>query len=154
MRRLPPLLLALTLLLVACGDDEGVSTEEPGTTGLGDLPEGAVVFTPDDAATDTYGDATTWTPGPADVEVAEAALQDHIDDQPDLGLDPFDTYHRQYVGVGDEDIVSVNALCESADLDDWEDELILVNDGGACFWQAQVDLATGTVDPFTVNGEA
>jgi hypothetical protein len=149
------LLLTLLLLLAACGDDSGgVSTEEPGTTGLGTLPEGAVVFTPEDAATDIYGDETTWTPGPADVEVAETALRAHLDDNADLGLDDLDTYHRQYVGVGDEDVVSVNALCEGADLDDWEDELILVNDGGTCFWQAQVDLTDGSIGAFTVNGVA
>ena len=164
MRRLP-LLLALVLLLGACGDDSG-STQDGDeefdspteTTESGDdsaLPEGAVVFTPDDAETDINGDAVTWTPATEDVLAAEEALAAHIEANPDLGVEGLDTYHRQYVGTGeDSDVVSVNALCESAELDDWEDELILVNDGGSCFWQAEVARESLEVESFTVNGEA
>ncbi len=49
--------------------------------------------------------------------------------------------------------MSVNALCAVDDLD-WEDQLVVVADGGSCFWQATVDLPTSEVLSFTVNGEA
>lgn len=165
MRRLTLLLAAVLLLLAACGDDSGSTqdTDEefdsPTETTEGDddsaLPEGTVVFTPDDAETDTNGDAVTWTPGTEDVLAAEEALAAHLEDNADLGVEPLDTYHRQYVGTGeDSDVISVNALCESAELDDWEDELILVNDGGPCFWQARVARESLEVESFTVNGQA
>jgi hypothetical protein len=176
MRRSPLLLALALLLLTACGDDGGSTRDEgdafnpPASTSddgppprptdgpapdIEDLPEGTVVFSPDDAETDTFGNETTWTPTAEDVEAVEQLLQDHLDENPDLGIDDLGTYHRQYVGTGEVgDIASVNALCEDADLDDWEDELILVNDGGSCFWQAEVSFFRLSVESFTVNGEA
>ena len=165
-RRLLPALFALVLFAVvllaaACGDDSGSTQDDdqnfnPGVDGTEDaLPDGTVVFDPDEVESDSYGEPTTWTPAVDDIEEAEAALQDHLAEEADLGLDPFDSYHRQYVGIGDgEDVVSVNALCEGSGLEDWEDQFIVVADGGTCFWQAHVDLGTGEVDPLTVNGEA
>ena len=164
MRRLPHLLLALLLVvgLAACGDDgasdDGESFDPPSTDDVDtdELPEGTVVFSPDQVESDGYGDPTSWTPQADDVVAADEALQQYIDDNPDLGLDPFDTYHRQYVGVGPDDgqLVSVNALCESSGLDDWEDDFIVVADGGTCFWSAHVFLGTGRVSDFIVNGYA
>jgi len=161
MRRLLVLIASLTLLLAACSDDGG-STQDgdeafdtPETTEA--LPELVVVFSPEDSETDSFGEPTTWTPGADEVVAADELLAEHIEAVPDLGVSAVDTYARQYVGVGDdEDLVSVNALCEESldSFEDWEDEPILVNDGGPCFWQATVDLATGEVDPFTVNGNA
>ena len=159
MRRLLVLIAALSLLFAACGDDgEDESSNDPSSTTEGvaadDLPEQVVVFTPDDTETDSYGEAVTWTPGIEDVLSAEAALAEHLEANPDLGVDALETYARQYVGIGDgEDVVSVNALCAVDDLD-WEDQFVVVADGGSCFWQATVDLPTGEILSFAVNGEA
>jgi hypothetical protein len=103
---------------------------------------------------DLYGEEVTWTPTAGDIEDVEDALKVHIAVETDLGVDPLEDYHRQYVGTGEEgETVSVNALC-TVDHVDWEDSLILVNDGGTCFWTAQVDVASATVESFSVNGEA
>lgn len=160
MRRLLVLTAALTLLFAACGDDTGdESFDDPGsgTTEVlegDDLPDQVVVFTPDDTETDANGEPLTWTPGIEDVLSAEAALAEHIEADASLGVDPLETYARQYVGIGEgEDVVSVNALCAVDDLD-WEDQLVVVADGGSCFWHATVDLPTSEVLSFTVNGEA
>jgi hypothetical protein len=159
MRRFPLLVLTLALFLAACGDDgstqDGDETfDPPETTEVPDLPENTVVFGPDDEATDLYGDEVTWTPDADDIATVDQLVADHIEAEGGLGLDPVDAYARQYVGTGDEgDIVSVNALCSYDDLD-WEDELILVNDGGTCFWQAQVSLTANEVQLLQVNGSA
>jgi hypothetical protein len=168
MRRLPPLLLTLLLAvaLAACGDDGGSTqdddetfdpasttstTEEPDD----DVPEGAVVFGPDEVEQDIYGNEVTWTPTGEDLRVVEEALGDFIADHPEDGVEDLEEYHRQYTGTGDEgETVSVNALCVDAGLDDWEDELILVNDGGPCFWQAEFDVESLDVVTFNINGEA
>lgn len=153
------LALPLTVGLTACGDDSSSDDETfdpPTTVDGGDLPEGTVVFTPDEAETDAFGEETDWTPTAEDVAAAEELLQQYIDDHPDLGLDDFDSFHRQYMGTGPDDgqLVSVNALCESSGLDDWEDGLIVVADGGTCFWSAHVSVPSGTVSDFSVNGYA
>ena len=166
MRRLPHLLIALFLAiaLAACGDDSGSTqdtdegfdppstTEEPEEP---EAPEGAVVFTPDDVDQDIYGNEVTWTPDSEQLRVAEEALGDFIADHPEDGVDDLEEYHRQYTGTGEEgQTISVNALCVDSGLDDWEDELIFVNDGGSCFWQAEFDVESLDVVTFNVNGEA
>ena len=161
MRRLPHLVLALLLVvgLAACGDDgessDGEDFDAPSDT-TGDLPEGAIVFTPDDVERDANGEEVNWTPQAEDVIAAEELLRDHLDQHPELGLDDFDTFHRQYVGIGPDDgqSLSVSALCEAADLDDWEDDYIVVADGGTCFWQAHVFVPAGIVSDVRVNGSA
>lgn len=160
-RRLLVLAVALTVLLAACGDDAGndESFDDPSSSTTevvadDDLPEQVVVFTPEDTEIDANGEPVTWTPGIEDVLNAEAALADHIAANPDLGVDALETYARQYVGIGEgEDVISVNALCAVDDLD-WEDQFVVVADGGSCFWQATVSLSTGEVRSFTVNGFA
>jgi len=147
------LLLALPLVLcaAACGDDGG------GSAGEGDLPDRAVVLTGDHAQTDAHGEQVTWTPQTDDVLAAEDALARYIEDHPDLGLDPLEGYARQYLGIGPDDgeLVSVNAFCTTEDpLDDWREELEVVQDGGACFWQARFDPALDRMLDLTVNGEA
>jgi hypothetical protein len=160
MRPLLALTAALALFLASCGDDssDDESFDDPASTTVAvdgdDLPDQVVVFTPDDTETDANGEPVTWTPGIEDVLSAETALAEHLEANPDLGVDALDTYARQYVGIGEgEDVVSVNALCAVDDLD-WEDQFIVVADGGSCFWQATVDLPTAEVPTFTVNGEA
>ncbi len=165
MRRLPHLLLALLLAvtLVACGDDGGSTQDEdegfdpPSTTEApGTTDENTVIFSTDEVDTDARGEPTTWTPSPDDVAAADELLQQYLEDHPELDLDDFDTYRRQYVGTGPDDgeLVSVNALCESSGLDDWQDDLIVVSDGGTCFWQADVFVPNGIVSNFAVNGYA
>ena len=168
MRRALAVLLILALPVIvlpaACGDDggdgrDGESFDDPGSTTTeviesDDLPDLVVVFSPDDTDIDANGEPVTWTPGIEDVLSAEAALAEHIEANPDVAVDPLESYARQYVGIGEgEDVVSVNALCAVDDLD-WEDQYIVVADGGTCFWHATVDLPTGTVESFTVNGVA
>jgi hypothetical protein len=164
------LLAALVLLLAAaCGDDGGSAQDDgdpPSTTegpptrptdgpapDLDDLPEGTVVFSPDDVEADPGGEPTTWTPSAQDVDGVDQTLAAYIEDNPDLGVEPLDDYVRQYLGTGEiGEIVSVNGVCDE-DFP-WEDELIVVNDGGSCFWQAEFSFFTLDVDSFTVNGEA
>ncbi|HYF46032.1 MAG TPA: hypothetical protein VD926_07455 [Acidimicrobiales bacterium] len=167
MRRLLllPLALLLAVVLAACGDDSGSTqdddetfdspsstTEEPDEP---EAPEGAVVFTPDEEETDIYGNEVTWTPDAEQLRIAEEALGDFIADHPEDGVEDLEEYHRQYTGTGEEgEVISVNALCVDSGIEGWEDEIILVNDGGSCFWQAEFDVESLDVVTFNVNGEA
>jgi hypothetical protein len=172
MRRLLLTLAALLLLAGACSDDGGSASDDaattteapegdgPGPPGPGpapdieDLPEGTVVFSSDDVTADVDGNETTWTPTVRDVEVVEGALEEYVDENPDLGIDDLDTYVRQYLGTGDRaGIVSINGLCD-ADAFNWQEELVAVEDGGSCFWNAEFSFFTLSFDSFQVNGEA
>jgi hypothetical protein len=73
-----------------------------------------------------------------------------------LDVADLDDYVRQYTGVegGGQRHLVVVALCSPDDFPDWENHWIEVSDGGACFWDATMDLATGEILRVSVHGQA
>jgi len=63
-------------------------------------------------------------------------------------------YVRQYIGVERDGsrLLYVNAFCDAAGLDP-KTQVVAVEDGGTCFWQALID-ADGTVLELRINGDA
>lgn len=89
------------------------------------------------------------------IEEAEALLMDTLQRE---HLEP-QRYFRQYVAgrtASGEHIIYVNALCRSgsAQHEDWKHRWLSVEDGGDCYWQAVINLDTGRVLLFQVNGNA
>ena len=71
-------------------------------------------------------------------------------------VDDLGDYVRQYTGVegGGARHLVVAALCRPADFPDWETRWIEVSDGGACFWDATMDLASGEILRVSIHGSA
>jgi hypothetical protein len=67
-------------------------------------------------------------------------------------LDP-DKYYRQLVPakVDGKCIFFVNSICDPHG-DDWKQELILVKDGGSCYFQMKINLTKKETYEFTING--
>jgi hypothetical protein len=65
-------------------------------------------------------------------------------------------YKRQYISVlnsrGEKEVF-VNCFCRSGH-HDWKKTLILVNDGGKCYFNLKINVTTGKYYDFMVNGEA
>jgi hypothetical protein len=71
--------------------------------------------------------------------------------------DDLATHVRQYTGVegGGERHLVIAGICEgAADGLDWRAGWITVSDGGTCYWDAAMDLATGEVLRFSFHGPA
>ena len=69
-----------------------------------------------------------------------------------------DNYKRQYIpfidGKGQKKVF-VNCFCEGdLNLDNWKQEVILVDDGGSCFFHVTINLTTGTFEELFINGYA
>jgi hypothetical protein len=102
---------------------------------------------------------SAWTPSAEDIEALEQDLPGFLQDEAagnpsdDLG-DRLPEYKRQYVGIveNDKELILVNAFC--TDEFDWQEEAVIVSDGGDCFFRVIYDPATGTFTGFEVNGEA
>lgn len=148
MRRPKPPSLVLVLVLVSLAVATGCDDTRPGTTtgapSPSDLPERVVVLSPDDGP-----EGADWTPSVDDVEAAESLLTEVVAPMPGAEqlLQPLNEYVRQYAGV-DGDVVAVNGLCDYSL--GWEESWVVVDDGGTCFWHAEV--AGGEVTAFSVNG--
>ncbi len=100
--------------------------------------------------------ASRFTPSEADVDAAERALAAEAAKQPrgkalsgKLG-----GYQRQYLGFVENGHRKLygNFFCQS--FGDWKTGLVMVDDGGDCYFSFVFDLDDGTYSQFMINGEA
>ncbi|HMG39759.1 MAG TPA: hypothetical protein VK611_00450 [Acidimicrobiales bacterium] len=148
-------------LIAGCGDDGssagpfgagGVGEPDAGTLVEGDGYRGVLLD-----AGPTFEGAEGFVPTEADVarfeERLPAALPAAVNASgEEVTPDDLGGYVRQYAGVsggsdGGRQLV-VAGICDTAAADgmsDWEHGWIEVSDGGACFWDATMDLATGEI---------
>ena len=66
-------------------------------------------------------------------------------------------YYKQFIAVTNpkgEKIVQVNCFCDKRDIGYWKKSWVIVDDGGACFFQLEINLTTNSVIGFWVNGVA
>jgi hypothetical protein len=102
-------------------------------------------------------DATPFVPTEAMVAEAEAALPAYVATAPrvtDRIIDELASFERQYLGFETNagPVLVINALCEPGF--DTANGVVIVMDGGDCFWQATYDLTTHAFTHFSVNGDA
>lgn len=101
---------------------------------------------------ESWTTAEGWTPDMEHLQAAEEALDDY--DTGALSPEPRMDATRQYIGmvIDGQRHIHINAFCD--DQPNWETELVLVLDGGGCFWQAGYNVETGDITGFSVNGHA
>jgi hypothetical protein len=135
---------ALLALLAGCTGDD-VESDPPEVA----LDDRVAVLAPDViAGTDVGAVREPEVPEVLDAEeVLERRFERAAERHPDL--EPWSGYVRQYVGLEDGGL-AVNAFCQEPA--GWRSVWIIVQDGGACYWQARIE--DGRVTSFTVNGEA
>jgi hypothetical protein len=89
-------------------------------------------------------------------DILKKAVDEYNSKNKNYPLEPFDKYKFQFVGLFNskgEKEVWVNSFCTDFDKN-WRTELIMVEDGGRCFFNFYVNLTKQTFDRFSVNGEA
>jgi hypothetical protein len=101
----------------------------------------------------TLGDINDLESNLSQISTLSAEFHDpnrHIEDARD--------YFRQYLAVTMKgtNLIFVNALCriDPEVSKDWRKHLMIVNDGGKCFWHATYNPSTHAFSDFTVNGIA
>jgi hypothetical protein len=116
-----------------------------------------------------YGPEKRWEPQKEDIEKIEKVLPDCLKDyalknksyhHSNLIYPQIKKYIRQYFGVINgqkEQIIWINLFMESsshAKSRSWEQDLLLVLDGGANYFNLNINPATGACTDISVNGEA
>jgi hypothetical protein len=89
-------------------------------------------------------------------DILKKAVDEYNSANKNYPLEPLEKYRFQFVGLIDskgEKEVWVNSFCSDFEKD-WRAELIMVEDGGRCFFNLYVNLTKQTFDRFSVNGEA
>jgi hypothetical protein len=116
-----------------------------------------------------------WTPSPEEIARLESKLKPYLEDvangrnkevadywrapsQVKAILARLGSYKRQYFGFtyDGKKWVYVNGFCEEhwKNEDYWRDRMVVVFDGGACYFRVLYDPATSQFDQLTINGEA
>jgi hypothetical protein len=117
---------------------------------------------------------TFWTPGSEDISIMDLILDKAINSEKKdywrhLTPATYKNYYQQYIFYKDtagDSIVCINAFCYLLEgpVDsagklvmkpiDWRNNLIIVKDGGDCFWTIKINLSKMTYFDFMINGMA
>lgn len=103
-----------------------------------------------------------YTPTLEDVQIAEDVLSNCFTKEATGTANPFfgrklEDYNRQFVGAemeGGDKVIWINCFCktESEILKNWKSEIIMVADGGNCFFHVNVNLKRKEYYGLMVNG--
>ncbi len=104
----------------------------------------------------------TWLLTPKEALLFEAGLQDYLRENPDPRSpklwEKLSEYKRQYAGVIVEgkQLIYTSFICNSfaEDNDDWQRDVLIISDGGDCFFNIMFDPAEGNYFDLYVHGEA
>jgi hypothetical protein len=99
----------------------------------------------------------SWTPSTIDIAKAEGSISQTVSLKANYAsphIDHPERYFRQYVPIRQQgrNLLYVNAFCEAPGY--WRTQIVIVDDGGSCYWQALYDPATDKYSDLTINGRA
>jgi len=103
-----------------------------------------------------------WTPSPQQVALLETQLKPYLGrvkhPKAKAIAASLASYRRQYFGYtdGDKRWILVNGFCEGywKKEDTWRDRVVLVRDGGRCFFKVRYDPSSSQFEQLEINGEA
>lgn len=123
-----------------------IATVDPGPVGIAINGNPGVILDVASYSRDHDG----WTPSVVDIQEAEDAVPAAVTGEREPEIDGY----RQYVGIiedGELKIV-INSMCH--EVDGWDEEFIMIADGGPCFWNALYNVDTREMEYVIVNGVA
>ena len=102
-----------------------------------------------------------WTPSKDDILKLEGGIAGYLSQNSNLfyrqppAWERLDEYQRQYIGLerGGRKIIYGNYFCNSEGIN-WRQELVIVEDGGECFFHVEYDVESELFIKLMVNGEA
>lgn len=103
-----------------------------------------------------------WTPSVADISELNSKLKKYLHESKDAATDKVLTnyadYKIQYLGYSEngKKWILVNAFCKSVWKENyaWHNSVVVVFDGGPCFFQIRYDVESFRFKRFEVNGES
>lgn len=103
-----------------------------------------------------------YTPGSEDIKTALAVLNECFRKESSGTNNPFtgrkpDDYIKQFIGAeiyGGDKVIMINCFCKDSEknLQNWRSEMVLVPDGGNCYFRVTVNLGRKSYYNLMVNG--
>jgi hypothetical protein len=165
---LATLAILITLLSAGCATTTAhvrhtpPTPDSPAATSVPALDDHNVIF-PAERAPDLFGGYAQavdgyWTPSEDQIRGLRAQLPPYLfDATPPERTRPrgTDAYFAQFVGItrDGQPLIHANFFCDDFGMD-WRSDLMIVCDGGSCFFSVEYDPATGVYQNLMINGEA
>ncbi len=155
MLRIHSAALAATVVLVLC------ASASNGNSGFGRIytADEAERFSAASYAHDPAEETPYWTPGAAEIQALETALPAFLAKSWPENRGPLidlAKYRRQYFGLSHDGhrVIFVNAFCGpfAEATPDWGDRIVVVFDGGGCFFQVYYEPSKKQFHDLRVNG--
>jgi hypothetical protein len=107
----------------------------------------------------SIGSTPYWTPTEKDIQKLENVLMDFLKQNPARNgkIVDLNNYGRQYIGCTRKNrkVIYLNAFCHpEREKERWKNQLIIVQDGGACYFQVYFIPETSQFVDLNYNGEA
>ena len=107
------------------------------------------------------GSNSYWSPTEKDIITLEEKLPEYLQQNAYLFIhqppvwERLDQYQRQYIGIdrGSQKIIYGNYFCDNLNVN-WSEKIVVVEDGGDCFFQIKYDVGEGKFIFLIVNGES
>lgn len=96
-----------------------------------------------------------WTVSQADVDKLNDALFTYLQAEgEDNIVNDFDSYYQQFFGfaINDERFIYGNYFCRESEM--LREDIVIVLDGGDCYFQVVYDVANDAIVQLMVNGDA
>ena len=107
----------------------------------------------------SWSEEGNWQPLPQDIATLEAVLPEYLRTaaaprSPEL-WQKSSSYKRQYAGMLENGnlLIHMNAFCDAVG-QDWQQEPVVVMDGGDCYFTLVYNVQTGTFERLNINGDA
>jgi len=99
-----------------------------------------------------------WTPSTEEIARLEVQLKPYLEGvttpKAKVIAAKLGHYKRQYLGytVGGKKWIFVNSFCSWTEDESWRDTIIIVKDGGACFFSVRYDVSRSQFNQLQING--
>jgi len=102
-----------------------------------------------------------WTPSENDISMFEKAIAEYLSQNSTFfyrqppAWERLEEYQRQFIGLmrNGSHIIYGNYFCDNLGIS-WRQKLVIVEDGGDCFFQVEYDIERGMFIKLLVNGES
>jgi len=95
-----------------------------------------------------------FTPQKNDVHKGRMLAEKFLSNKKEIrNLSDYNTQYFGYIDQSGNKIVWANYICKNSPGIDWQHDLFIVLDGGNCFFNFKINLNTGIIYDYHVNGE-
>jgi hypothetical protein len=151
LKKIPIIILLLTLSLVACTD---TNLQNNNNINQSNKEKNYTIFPGEYNTSFILDNVERYTPSDEDVQKGMKIIKSYLSGNKEIrNLNEYKIQFFGYINEKDEKILFANFFCDDFGKN-WEKEMIIVKDGGNCYFKITVNLDKKEAFDLNINGEA